>query len=75
MKLQLPPMASDITICLYVITTLFIRFKLENQNPISPLHSIVLGFCFITIIWVLIKFKVLNPNWFGFFGPKKSSKN
>lgn len=71
MKLQFSPMASDIIICLYAAVTLFIRFKLENETPISPINSIVLGACFITIIWVLIKFKVLNPNWFGLFGSKK----
>jgi len=71
MKLRIPPLASDIIICLYAAITLFIRFKLENETPITPMHSIVMGLCFIVILWVLIKFKVLNPNWFGLFGPKK----
>ncbi|MAO07681.1 MAG: hypothetical protein CL596_03110 [Alteromonas sp.] len=71
MKLRIPPLASDILICLYAVTTLYIRFKLENETPVSAMNSIVMGACFVLIIWVLIKFKVLNPNWFGLFGSKK----
>ncbi len=72
MKFQLTPMASDIIICLYAITTLFIRFKFENENPVSLSLSLVMGACFVIILWVLIKLKVLNPNWFGLFGTSKS---
>ena len=72
MKLRIPPLASDIIICLYAITTLYLRFKLENNTPISGMNSIVIGACFVVIIWVFIKLKVLNPNWFGLFGTKKN---
>jgi len=72
MKLRIPPLASDILISIYAIATLYLRFSLEGNTPISPMHSIVLGACFVLIIWVLIKLKVLNPNWFGLFGAKKA---
>ncbi len=72
MKLRLNPLASDIVISIYVVISLYLRFSLENQTPISPLNSVVIGLCFVTILWVLIKLKVLNPNWFGLFKGKKN---
>lgn len=71
MKLRLNPLVSDIIISVYILISLYFRFKLENETPISPMNSIVIGACFVTIIWVLIKLKVLNPNWFGLFNRKK----
>ena len=71
MKLRLNPLASDIFICIYAILSLFLRFKFESENPISPVNSIVMGIGFVVIIWALIKLKFLNPNWFGLFKPKK----
>lgn len=72
MKLRLNPLASDIFICIYAIVSLFLRIKYESEIAISPLNSIVMGICFVVILWVLIKLKVLNPNWFGLFNSKKS---
>ena len=72
MKFRINPLASDIIISTYVVATLYLRFKFENQTPISPTLSIVMGICFVVIIWALIKLKVLNPNWFGLFNSKKS---
>lgn len=72
MKLHIPPLASDIIISLYAAITLFVRFKLESETPVSPALSVVMGLCFLVILWVLIKFKILNPNWFGLFGTKKA---
>lgn len=72
MKLRLNPLASDIVISIYVIVSLYLRFKFENEVPISPINSIVIGACFVVIIWALIKLKVLNPNWFGLFNSKKT---
>ncbi len=71
MKLRLNPLASDIVISVYVIVSLFLRFKFESETPLSPMNSIVMGVCFVVIIWVFIKLKVLNPNWFGLFNSKK----
>ncbi len=71
MKLRLNPLTSDIIISIYVIVSLFLRFKFESETPLSPMNSIVMGVCFVVIIWVFIKLKVLNPNWFGLFNPKK----
>ena len=71
MKFSLGPLASDIFISLYAIATLYIRFKFESQASLSALNSIVLGICFLTFIWVFIKIKILNPNWFGLFNTKK----
>jgi hypothetical protein len=72
MKLRINSMASDIIISIYVVATLFYRFKFEFETPISAINSMVMGICFIAIIWVLIKLKVLNPNWFGLFNSKKA---
>lgn len=71
MKFQLNPLASDILISVYAVVTLFFRFKLENNTEVSFLNSIVMGVAFVVIIWALIKLKVLNPNWFGLFNPKR----
>jgi len=70
--LRLNGLVSDIIISVYVIITLFLRFKLEKENPTGVVESIVIGLCFVTILWVLIKLKILNPNWFGLFNTKKT---
>ncbi len=72
MKFRINPLASDIIICIYVAITLYLRFKFENSANVSPMLSIVLGICFVVIIWALIRLKVLNPNWFGLLNSKKS---
>ena len=72
MKFRISPLASDIIISIYVIATLYLRFKFENETSVSPMLSIVMGICFVVIIWALVKLKVLNPNWFGLFNSKKS---
>ena len=73
-KLSFSPLVSDIIISVYVVITLFYRFKLENSTNVSPLNSIFLGLSFVILIWALIKLKVLNPNWFGLFKTKNSTK-
>lgn len=72
MKFHINPLASDIIISVYAITTLFIRFKYENITNVTPMLSIVMGICFVVIIWALIKLKVLNPNWFGLLNSKNA---
>ena len=72
MKFRINPLISDIIISIYIIVTLFLRFKFENQTAVSPMLSVVMGVCFVVIIWALVKLKVLNPNWFGLFNSKKS---
>ncbi len=74
MNLRVSPLVSDIIISIYVIVSLYLRFKLENQRPISTLNSMVIGVCFVAILWVLIKLKILNPNWFGLFKEKNKKK-
>ncbi|WP_299336242.1 hypothetical protein [uncultured Psychroserpens sp.] len=71
MKFHINPLASDIIISIYVIATLYLRFKFENETNVNPGLSIVMGICFVVIIWALIKLKVLNPNWFGLLNSKK----
>ena len=72
MKFQLNPLTSDILISIYVVVTLYFRFKLENSAEVSFLNSIVMGIAFVVILWALIKLKILNPNWFGLFNSNKS---
>jgi hypothetical protein len=74
MKFSLSPLVSDIFILAYVAITLYIRFKLEHEVNLSTSVSILVGFIFVFIIWIMIKTKVLNPNWFGLFKPKKNLK-
>ena len=71
MKLSINPLNSDIFITIYVVITLFVRFKFElNNYAISPGLSLVFGLCCVAFLWSLIKLKVLNPNWFGLFNSK-----
>ncbi|TYP96277.1 hypothetical protein C7447_10827 [Tenacibaculum adriaticum] len=72
MKLQLSPLVSDIFICIYILVSLFFRFYFESKTDVGPINSIVIGASFVVIIWSLIKLKILNPNWFGLFKPKKN---
>tara|TARA_R110002012_G_scaffold206357_2_gene376157 strand:- start:15919 stop:16137 length:219 start_codon:yes stop_codon:yes gene_type:complete len=71
MKFQINPMASDIIISIYVIASLYFRIKFENETPVSATNSVVIGACFVIILWALIKLKILNPRWFGLFNSKK----
>jgi len=74
MKLSINPLVSDIIITVYVVVTLYYRFKWELQTNTSAMLSLVMGICFVVIPWVLIKLKILNPNWFGLFNGKNSGQ-
>jgi hypothetical protein len=71
MKFSLGPLTSDIFILIYVAITLYLRFKLEHEILLSTTNSLLVGGVFVGVIWVMIKTKVLNPNWFGLFKTKK----
>lgn len=71
MKYQIPPLASDIIITIYIVGTLLWRFIYESYYQVTPGLSIVLGLSFLLVLWALIKLKILNPNYFGFFKKKK----
>ena len=71
MRFSLSPLVSDVFILIYVIATLYLRFKLENEVLLSTTASLLVGGGFVLFIWVMIKTKVLNPNWFGLFKSKK----
>lgn len=71
MKYKIPPLPSDIIITIYVIVSLFFRFKYETEPNVGPINSIIVGLSFVLILWVLIKLEILNPNWFGLFNSKK----
>ncbi|SFU70349.1 hypothetical protein SAMN05216480_11473 [Pustulibacterium marinum] len=73
MKIRLNALASDIIISVYVAVTLLLRVNYETQITVDPLTSILIGLSFMIILWVFIKLKVLNPNWFGLFKYKQSS--
>lgn len=74
MKLKLNGLTSDIFISVYIVITLYLRFKLQETGEISPINSIFIGASFVLMIWALIKLKVLNPNWFGLFNKKTKAK-
>lgn len=71
-RLRINALTSDIIISIYVIVTLYLRFKLESETATGTFESIIMGVCFVVIIWALIKLKVLNPGWFGLFNSKKA---
>ena len=71
MKFSLSPLVSDIFILVYAAITLYLRFKLEQEMVLSTTNSLMVGGVFVMLIWVMIKTKVLNPNWFGLFKTKK----
>lgn len=71
-RLRINALTSDIIISIYVIVTLYFRFKLESETATGPFESLIMGLCFVVIIWALIKLKVLNPGWFGLFNSKKA---
>lgn len=71
MKLSLNGKLSDIFIAIYIVLTLYIRFKFEHNNYyVSPALSIAFGLCFVAFLWSLIKLEILNPNWFGLLKTK-----
>ncbi|TCK69392.1 hypothetical protein DFQ05_0913 [Winogradskyella wandonensis] len=72
-RLQFNALASDIFITIYVLVTLFLRFKLESQTATGAIESVVMGLCFVVLLWAMIKLKFLNPNWFGLFKTKSKS--
>lgn len=72
MKFSLSPLVSDVFILVYAVITLYLRFKLEHEMALSTTTSLMVGGVFVLIIWVMIKAKVLNPNWFGLFKTKKN---
>ena len=71
-RLQLNALTSDVIISMYVLVTLYFRFKLESETATGAIESVVIGLCFVIILWALIKLKILNPNWFGLFNSNKS---
>jgi len=71
MKLRLKPLASDIFIAVYIIATLLGRFYIEPMLNGNFLVSIFLGLFALLVIWVLVKLKFLNPNWFGLINNTK----
>ena len=71
-RFQLNALTSDVIISLYVLVSLYFRFKLESETATGAMESVVIGLCFVTILWALIKLKILNPNWFGLFNTNKS---
>jgi hypothetical protein len=72
MNYQIKPRTSDILITIYAVLTLFYRIKFENETGVTPIQSLIIGLCLVAMPWSLIKLKVLNPNWFGLFNPKKA---
>lgn len=65
--------AADIILTVYILGTLYLRFKLEASMENHPLISLALGLVMIGFIWALIKIKVLQPNYFGLVKKKTNS--
>lgn len=71
MNLRLDHKTSDIIISIYIIITLIARIYIEPLFIGNLLASFFVGFLAILIIWILVKIKFLNPNWFGLFNKTK----
>lgn len=72
MKFRINPLMSDIVISIYIAVSLYFRFKLEDENGVSPMVSLVMGALLLLFLWALIKLKILNPNYFGLFKTKNT---
>ncbi len=69
-RISLGPAASDWFIAIYLTITLALRFILEPQLQGFYLVSLGLGAFALLFLWALIKSKVLQPTYFGFFPQK-----
>ena len=69
-RISLSPAASDWFIAIYLTITLALRFILEPQLQGFYLVSLGLGAFALLFLWALIKSKVLQPTYFGFFPQK-----
>ncbi len=67
MKFRLGPRWSDLIITIYIVVSLFFRIRLEKHYQVSPLTSLFIGFSLIGILLIFLKFKILNPRWFGMY--------
>lgn len=65
MKFQFNSKISDIIITLYLMAMLFFRFQIENQFRGKYMISMLFGVMTLFFLYVLIKNKILNPNYFG----------
>ena len=74
MKWKLSPLLSDIFISVYILVSLYFRFKVELNSNTSITISILTGICFTVLIWSLIKLQILNPNWFGLLKNRNREK-
>lgn len=70
--MQLSPRISDILILLFLGATLWYRFDLQSRLGDHYMISIFLGLLPLVLIFVLIKWKVLNPSFFGLINRNKS---
>jgi len=61
---------ADILITIYLLGTLFLRIIAEPALEAHPFISIGVGVVLLAFLWSLIKTKVLEPNYFGFFKKK-----
>lgn len=65
---------ADIIVAIYLLVTLYIRFTVEDGLANHTLISLILGLLMLFFLWVLIKFKVLMPDYFGLLGKKKNKQ-
>lgn len=73
-RFSLGPAASDWFIAVYLTITLGLRFILEPQLQGYYIISLGLGLFALLFLWALIKSKILQPTYFGFF-PQNTRKS
>lgn len=74
-KLQLSPLLSDIFISVYLFAFLFFRFQIESHFRDRYIISILFGGLTLLFLWVMVKKKFLNPNYFGLLKSKKLTRS
>jgi hypothetical protein len=71
MKFHLNSTLSDIVVILYLLATLWLRFKVEPQLNGNSIVSILVGGLALLFLWAMIKSKFLRPSYFGLYRPAK----
>ena len=56
---------ADIILVFYLLSTLYVRFLVEESLVNHPFISMGVGVVMLLFIWAIIKVKVLQPDYFG----------
>jgi len=63
---------ADIIISIYLLSTLYLRFRAEAGMVNHPILSVLVGLVLLLVLWALIKVNILAPNYFGLLKKKNN---